>query len=201
MLASLPTPGLLSSLAGAAHYTGNPKFSKQDALRASFGARDVILEDQRKQTLDDVLELFGAHPSLEIFERSWHHDAVFEDPWTKCVGYKEYTAQWFSLPRVIPHSITLQHRVLSSTHNPHRIVFDQTQEYTIRFLRRKKIIQSLVTLELDEDGKIIRMEDRWNGEEMPRRWGAMWLRRLNGKTMPLFVRVPKPRPERTPTPV
>ncbi|KAG8747009.1 hypothetical protein FRC10_002808 [Ceratobasidium sp. 414] len=201
VLANLPTPGLLSSLAGAAHYTGNPKFSKQDALRASFGTRDVILEDQRKQTLDDVLELFCSHPSLEIFERSWHRDAVFEDPWTKCIGYREYTAQWFALPRVVPHSTTLQHRVLSSTHYPHRIVFDQTQEYNLRFLNRKKIIQSLVTLELDEDGKIVRMEDRWNGEEMPRKWGALWLRRLNGKTMPLFVRVPRPAPGLTPTPV
>ncbi|KAG9101766.1 hypothetical protein FRC06_002677 [Ceratobasidium sp. 370] len=201
VLANLPTPGLLSSLAGAAHYTGNPKVSKQDALRASFGTRDVILEDQRKQTLDDVLELFCAHPSLEIFERSWHRDAIFEDPWTKCIGYREYTAQWFALPWVTPHSTTLQHRVLSSTHHPHRIVFDQTQEYNLRFLKRKKIIQSLVTLELDEDGKIIRMEDRWNGEEMPRKWGALLLRRLNGKTMPLFVRVPRPAPDLTRTPV
>ncbi|KAG8702766.1 hypothetical protein FRC09_004553 [Ceratobasidium sp. 395] len=201
VLANLPTPGLLSSLAGAAHYTGNPKFSRQDALRASFGDREVILEDQRKQTLDDVLELFCSHPSLEIFERSWHRDAVFEDPLTKCIGYREYAAQWFALPKLVPTSTTIQHRVLSSTHYPHRIVFDQTQEYNIRFLKRKKIIQSLVTLELDEDGKIIKMEDRWNGEEMPRRWGALWLRRLNGKAMPLFVRVPRRAPERTPTPV
>ncbi|KAF8608543.1 hypothetical protein BDV93DRAFT_433064, partial [Ceratobasidium sp. AG-I] len=165
-----------------------------------------------------LIQLFCAHPSLEIFERSWHPNAVFEDPWTKSIGYREYAAQWFAMPKLTPHSKTLHHRVLSSTHCPHRIVFDQTQEYTLRFFNKKKAclfcnshavasltssqtVQSIVTLELDEAGKIVRMEDRWNGEEPPRRWGSLFLRRLNGKTMPLFIRVPRQLPGRTPTPV
>ncbi|CAE6430168.1 unnamed protein product [Rhizoctonia solani] len=201
ILANLPTPGMLASLAGGAHYTGNPKYSKEEAVRASFGSKNVVLEGKRKQTVEDVLELFCAHPSLEIFNRSWHPNAVFEDPFTKCVGYKEYTAQWYALPRVASQSSTLQYRVLSSTHSPHKIVFDQTQQYTLRYINRKKTIHSLVVIELDEDGKIIKMEDRWNGEEPPRRWGAIWLRRLNGKTAPFFVRVPRPTPDITPTPV
>ncbi|KAJ1304625.1 hypothetical protein OPQ81_005767 [Rhizoctonia solani] len=198
ILANLPTPGMLASLAGAAHYTGNPRYSQQEAVRAGFGSKNVVLEGKRKQTVEDVLELFCAHPSLEIFDRSWHRDAVFEDPFTKCVGYKEYAAQWYGLPKITRQSTTLQYRVLSSTHSPHKIVFDQTQQYTLRYIKRKKTIHSLVVLELDEDGKIIKMEDRWNGEELPRKWGAVWLRRLNGKTAPLFVRVPRPAPERTP---
>ncbi|KAF8678095.1 RNA polymerase II C-terminal domain phosphoserine binding [Rhizoctonia solani] len=203
ILANLPTPGMLASLAGGAHYTGNPKYSKQEAVRASFGSKNVILEGKRKQTVEDVLELFCAHPSLEIFDRSWHPNAVFEstqDPLTKCVGYKEYAAQWYGLPRIAARSTTLEYRVLSSTHYPHKIVFDQTQQYTLRYIKRKKTIHSLIVLELDEDGKIIKMEDRWNGEEPPRNWGAIWLRRLNGKTAPFFVRVPRRTPERTPTP-
>lgn len=201
ILANLPTPGMLASLAGAAHYTGNPKYSQQEAVRASFGSKNVVLEGKRKQTVEDVLELFCAHPSLEIFDRSWHRDAVFEDPFIKCVGFKEYAAQWYGLPKIAAQSTTLQYRVLSSTHSPHKIVFDQTQQYTLRYIKRKKTIHSLVIIELDEDGKIIKMEDRWNGEEPPSKWGAIWLRRLNGKTAPLFVRVPRPAPERTPTPV
>lgn len=201
ILTNLPTPGMLASLAGAAHYTGNPKYTKQEAMRASFGSKKVVLEGRRKQTVEDVVELFCAHPSLEIFDRSWHPDAVFEDPWTKCVGYKEYAAQWFSLPKMTAQSTMVEHRVLSSTHHPHKIVFDHTQQYTMRYIGRKKTIHSLVILELNEEGKIIKMEDRWDGEELPRNWGAMWLRRLNGKTAPLFVRVPRRAPERTPTPV
>ncbi|CAE7206876.1 unnamed protein product [Rhizoctonia solani] len=217
ILANLPTPGMLASLAGAAHYTGNPKYSQQEAVRASFGSKNIVLEGKRKQTVEDVLEvrglnsmhriglmivqLFCAHPSLEIFERSWHRDAVFEDPFTKCIGYREYAAQWYGLPKIAAQSTTLQYRVLSSTHSPHKIVFDQTQQYTLRYIKRKKTIHSLVVLELDQDEKIIKMEDKWNGEDLPRKWGAVWFRRLNGKTIPFFVRVPRPAPERTPTPV
>ncbi|ELU42641.1 hypothetical protein AG1IA_03360 [Rhizoctonia solani AG-1 IA] len=92
ILANLPTPGMLASLAGG------------EAVRASFGSKNVILEGKRKQTVEDVLEvrrLDFVHAGL-IFDRSWHPNAVFEDPLTKCVGYKEYAAQWYGLVSRIP---------------------------------------------------------------------------------------------------
>ncbi|KAB5592568.1 hypothetical protein CTheo_3963 [Ceratobasidium theobromae] len=189
--ANLPTPGLLSSLAGAAHYTGNPRYSQQEAVRANFGLKEVVLVGQRKQIVDDVLELFSAHPSLEIFDRSWNRGAVFEDPWTRSVGYNEYAARWFSLPKLVTQSTTVEHRVLSSTNYPHRIVFEQTRQYTLCYIKSKKTIRSLVIIELGGDDKIIKMEDKWDGEELPCKWGAAGIRRFNGKAMPLFFRVPQ----------
>jgi hypothetical protein len=112
------------------------------------------------------------------------------------------------MPKLFPKSVTLAYRVLSSTNNPNRITYYQEQEYTIRGLGIKKVIQSTVVIDLDENDKIIHLHDKWNGEEHPTKWGVLVcyihyrccfhlirylkaLRRLNAKTLPWFVSVPK----------
>jgi hypothetical protein len=50
-----------------------------------------------------------------------------------------------------------------------------------------------VVVDLDDDDKIIKLEDKWNGEEQPTRWGAKSLRRLNARTLPWIVRVRDPK--------
>lgn len=52
-------------------------------------------------------------------------------------------------------------------------------------------IESVIDLELDESDRITRMVDKWNGEELPTRFGAEWLRWLNAWITPWIVRVPK----------
>jgi hypothetical protein len=55
------------------------------------------------------------------------------------------------------------------------------------------VVQSLVVVDLDDEDKIIKLEDKWNGEEQPTRWGANILRRLNAKTLPWFIRASDPK--------
>ncbi|PVG04231.1 hypothetical protein CPB86DRAFT_778494 [Serendipita vermifera] len=160
-------------------------------MSGTHGAPEVVLEGKRKQVVDDVLELFRSKPTVEIFQRSWSPNAVFEDPLSKCVGYAEYAPQWFGMPKLFPKSVTLAYRVLSSTHNPNRITYYQEQEYTVRGLGMKKVVKSTVVIDLDENDNIIYLHDKWNGEDHPTKWGALALRRLNAKTLPWFVSVPK----------
>jgi hypothetical protein len=153
-------------------------------------------------------QLFCSRPTVEIFQRSWKQDARFEvtsvlyscsvptnakqqDPLSNCIGYKEYAPQWFAMPKVFPKSITLSKRVISSTHNPNRIMYQQEQEYTFRGLGTKKVMKSLVIIELDDHDRIVYLHDKWNGQEHPVKWGALGLRRLNAITLPWLVSVPK----------
>lgn len=50
-----------------------------------------------------------------------------------------------------------------------------------------------MVVDLDDEDKIIKVEDKWNGEEQPTRWGANILRRLNARTLPWFIRVSHPK--------
>ncbi|KAI5124532.1 hypothetical protein M0805_003056 [Coniferiporia weirii] len=187
----MPKPSSpIRSVAAGAHYSGaKVHHRRSDVQRASFGSGDsseAQLSERCTQILDDLDELYACHPSPEIFRRSWREDAVFEDPLSLCRGVNEVAAQ----PKIISNSRRVSRRVLSSTHDPNRVIYAQTQEYTLRVIGMKRTIKSVVVVELDEEDKIARLEDRWNGEEAGKRWGVGTLRRLNGKVMPWIVRGP-----------
>ncbi|KAG8906839.1 hypothetical protein FRB99_006014 [Tulasnella sp. 403] len=192
----------MHALAGGAHFsaaTDHPDQERQlQPISSHLSNSDVKLEGTRKQVVEDVMELFCSRPTLEIFRRSWREDATFEfglkDPLSKCEGFDEYAPQWFSMPKLFPKSRTIRANVISSTYGPpqpNQIVYEQEQEYTIRFIGTKTVIRSLVIIDLDEHDKIIKLEDRWNGKTHPARFGAYYLRRLNAMALPYLVRVPK----------
>lgn len=51
--------------------------------------------------------------------------------------------------------------------------------------------KSIILIDVDDDDKIIRLQDQWNGEDLPVRWGALSVRRLAGKTISWITRPPK----------
>ncbi|KAF9483783.1 hypothetical protein BDN70DRAFT_873399 [Pholiota conissans] len=189
----LPTPALVESVAGGAHYAG-VRVDTDTVLkhrRSSSSRPHTQLAHHHERVLDDLTELYCCRPTLEIFERSWNKDAVFEDPFSKCKGFDEYAARWFALPKLITHSEQISKRVMSSTDNPNQFIYLQTQQYTIRFLKKKKIVESIITVDLDENEKIIRLVDQWSGNSPPTRYGAAFLRTLNAKISPWLFHVPK----------
>ena len=96
---------------------------------------------------------------------------------------------------------------MSSTDSPNRLIYHQVQEYTTRLFKKKKvrltnpvkcptyilvqIIDSIITVDLDENEKIIRLVDKWDGKELPVNYGASFLRSLSAKAFPWFISVPK----------
>jgi hypothetical protein len=97
---------------------------------------------------------------------------------------------------------------MSSTHTPNRLVYAQKQEYTLKLIGQKKvktslellevvilmclqIIDSVVVVDLDDEDKIIRLVDQWNGKPPSAGFPIYWLRRANAKIVPWLVRVPK----------
>ncbi|KAF8162977.1 hypothetical protein B0H34DRAFT_302165 [Crassisporium funariophilum] len=191
---SVPTPALLESVAGGAHYSGI-RVDSDTALkhrRSSSQQHHTDLKEYQGRILEDLTELYCCRPTLEIFERSWSKDAEFEDPLCKCKGFDEYAAQWFAMPKLFSHSKQISKRVMSSTHSPSRLIYYQTQEYTSRLLNKKKIIESIIVVELDDNGKITRLIDQWSGKDLPTWFGATFLRTLNAKVLPWLIHVPKP---------
>jgi len=81
---------------------------------------------------------------------------------------------------------------MSSTNAPNRLIYHQVQEYTTFLFKKKKTIESIIVVDMDENEKIIRLVDQWDGQEMPNWFGASFLRVLNAKVTPWLIRVPKP---------
>ncbi|KAJ7172703.1 hypothetical protein C8R46DRAFT_894566 [Mycena filopes] len=194
ILPTVPTPALVESVAGGAHYSG----SNIEPLKHRHSSHDrpdthTELKADHHRVLEDIRALYECRPTPEIFHRSWHPDAVFEDPLSNCKGFREYAAQVRAFPKLFKSSETVTTRVMSSTRTPNRIVFSQTQRYKNRFI--DKAISSVVTVDLDDEDKIIRLVDhQWDGKGLPSRFGGGLLRRLNAKMAPLLVHVPVYRP-------
>ena len=77
---SVPTPALVESVAGGAHYAG-VRVDPDTVLkhrRSTSTRHHTELAHHHEQVLKDLTELFCCRPTLDIFERSWHKDAVFE---------------------------------------------------------------------------------------------------------------------------
>ncbi|KAF8326410.1 uncharacterized protein EI90DRAFT_2859128, partial [Cantharellus anzutake] len=190
----MPTKSLLNSVAGAAHYSG---MATEEGIHEQFEPTFADGEDRtelgpvRQAILDSVLALYSGNPSIEIFSTYWRKDAVFEDPLTLCHGYREYAAQVSHFAKFVSKTVTVSHRVLASTTSPSRIVYSQVQEYTFKFMKQKKTIHSMVVIHLDREEKIIKLEDKWKGIDQPHKYGALFFRRLNAKTLPFLIKYPK----------
>ncbi|KAG0145640.1 hypothetical protein CROQUDRAFT_658431 [Cronartium quercuum f. sp. fusiforme G11] len=149
----------------------------------------LILNDQQKQIVQDSLDLFCCKPSLEILHRSWSTSAHFGDPIAYCDGFDQYAPQWFAMPKLFPKSETLKWKVVKV--EPNLIEWEQTQEYTIWGFNYVKTMESIVHVELGEDGKIIKFEDRWEGKEPSSNALIMIFRKLNARVVPYMINIPK----------
>ncbi|KAF7295122.1 PINc domain-containing protein [Mycena indigotica] len=94
----LPTPAVIESVAGAAHFTGShvEPLKHRHSSHEHHEAHTILKADHRK-LLDDLRELYECRPVPAIFTRSWHPDAVYETPLVKCRGFRQYAAQFYAL--------------------------------------------------------------------------------------------------------
>ncbi|KAI0262905.1 hypothetical protein BC834DRAFT_828139 [Gloeopeniophorella convolvens] len=219
---SIPTPALLDSVAGGAHYSGvDFANGRRRSLRAhtlsmhgapSPGHRGEFGVAARRQStvpplvpsalhrvaMGELKELYEGRATKQLMQDRWGKDSVYEDSFTRCKGISEIAPQWYALPRMYSKLAITGQRVLSSTESPNRLIMWQKHEYTVRVTGAKKVVESILVIDFDETGKIVRMVDQRAGAEPPTHWGAHHLRRLNGYVVPwvpwLGSAPPKPKP-------
>jgi len=196
---SIPTMAMLDSAVGGAHYSGVE--SVNERRRSMRRHSDVVNSptsspSARRQSvqaepnpvhltvLDDIKDMYEGYATKEMLQKRWRKDAEYEDPFTRCKGLHEIAPQWYALPRIYTKLAVTGRRVLSSTEHPNRLIMWQKHEYNIRVTGSKKVAESILVIDFDEEGKIARMVDQRRGVDPPTRWGAQQLRRLNGRVVP-----------------
>jgi hypothetical protein len=77
-------------------------------------------------------------------------------------------------------------------HLPLHPFSEQLQRYTLALVGTVKDMRSLIHVELNSEGKITRLEDRWDNKPLPQGSIAKTFRGLNGQYItPAIVTVPK----------
>lgn len=105
-------------------------------------------------------QLFEGKPTLKHLSL-WNPDATFIDPITTAQGYNRYAAQWYALAQMLSPVEIQSHEVISSG-NPIEVKLHN--RYTLPSINKPQDIHSVVRIWVDDNGKIDRVEDRWDGE-------------------------------------
>lgn len=166
---------------------------KADTSAASFNIKNtnvregngVKLDEHQRLLVGSVLDLFEGHPTLKHLSL-WRRDALFADPITSAAGYDKFAAQWYGLAALFQPIRIQSHEVISGG-NP--LELNLTNKYVLKGLQKEQVMSSRVKIHVDADGKIEKVEDRWN-DKLPDGPVSEAFRKLNAVTVPAFVKVP-----------
>ncbi|KAG9240290.1 hypothetical protein BJ878DRAFT_301586 [Calycina marina] len=149
-------------------------------------AAGVKLAERQSILVGSVLDLFEGNPTLKHLSL-WHRDATFVDPITIAKGYDKFAAQWYGLPAVF-NPIKIQSHKVTSSGNP--IEMEVSNTYTVKGIKKEQTIDSIINIFVGSDGKIEKVEDKWNGK-LPDGAVSSAFRKLNAVTVPTLIKVPK----------
>ncbi|PSK60765.1 SnoaL-like domain-containing protein 3 [Elsinoe australis] len=146
----------------------------------------VNLSSEQKTIVGSVLDLFAGRPSLAKMQL-WADDGEFIDPLTIAKGRAKYEAQWYGLQSAFSEIERLNHEVTGSG-NP--ITMDLKTRYVVKGVGKEQIIQSVINIHTGADGKITKVEDKWDGK-LPEGSISQAFRHLNAVSVPKMISVPK----------
>ncbi|PHH65712.1 hypothetical protein CDD82_1638 [Ophiocordyceps australis] len=146
----------------------------------------VSLNDHQRLLVGSVLDLFEGHVTLKHLSL-WQPTATFEDAIAMAQGYDAFAAQWYGLAAVFK-AIKIQRHLVRAGGNPLELALSNS--YVVKGLNKEQLIDSVVRIHVGPDGRIAKVEDRWN-DEMPEGAVGQALRRLNGSVTAKLVKVPK----------
>ncbi|UPK90989.1 hypothetical protein LCI18_001924 [Fusarium solani-melongenae] len=121
-------------------------------------AAGVQLTPHQEVIIGSVLDLFEGRPSLRHLSL-WTPTATFHDPITNAVGFDKFAAQWYGLVALFSPIIIQSHEVTSSG-DP--ISLRLSNKYVLKGLGTEKVMDSVVDIHVGPDGRISRVEDKWN---------------------------------------
>lgn len=92
------------------------------------------------------------------------------------------------IPKVMASSKTMATEVI--TNEPNLIVFKMQQEYTPRVAHFSKKVNSLISLTLDDEGKVKYHKDMWNQKDYSHEGLGKIMKTLNGDQLTKITRPP-----------
>ncbi|KAK9773402.1 putative SnoaL-like domain-containing protein [Seiridium cardinale] len=116
-------------------------------------------------------------------------DAVYDDPFSYCDTRYKIAGQWYGLPVVFSSLRTLKTEVVKDT--PSEIVWKMQHEYTPKVLGMPKAVNSLISLGLDDRGKVRYHKDMWNEKDYSHEGLGKFFKTLQADVTPAMSRPPK----------
>ncbi|KIW68271.1 hypothetical protein PV04_04228 [Phialophora macrospora] len=114
--------------------------------------------------------------------------AIYDDPLSYCDTRYKIAGQWYGLPMIFAKLETKKIEVVKDTER--EIIFKQRQAYTPKIFHTTKEIDSLVSLSLDDEGKVRYHKDMWNDQDYSHSGIGKLIKNLNGDHTPKITQPP-----------
>lgn len=115
--------------------------------------------------------------------------AIYDDPLSYCDTRYKIAGQWYGLPKMFSSLRTLATQVVKDS--PDEIIFKLRQEYTPKLTHTPKTVDSLVSLGLDEHGKVRYHKDMWNDKDYSHQGLGKLIKNLNGDHLTKITQPPE----------
>ncbi|KAG9560548.1 hypothetical protein KCU71_g9981, partial [Aureobasidium melanogenum] len=172
--------------------TGNKEDPSQNAPTGvdyePHPEKSIKLEPEREKIVKSICALYSGGASEELMQ-VYSDKAVYDDPWSYCDTRYKIAGQWYGIPKVMAKSQTLKTEVVDS--QPDRIIFKLQQEYTPRLVHFSEPVNSLVTLTLDDQGKVKYHKDMWNEKDYSHEGLGKVMKTLNGDHLTKITQPPE----------
>ena len=114
--------------------------------------------------------------------------AIYDDPLSYCDTRYKIAGQWYGLPKIFSKLETKKIEVVKDT--PTEIGFKQRHAYTLKGLNATKEVDSLVSLSLDHEGKVLYHKDMWNDKDYSHSGIGKLIKNLNGDHLTKITQPP-----------
>ncbi|KAL8952516.1 MAG: hypothetical protein Q9222_001584 [Ikaeria aurantiellina] len=171
--------------------TSNPDASQNSSSGVDYEPHpesSIKVSPEREKIVKSITSLYSGSASKEDMQ-VYAEEAVYDDPWSYCDTRYKIAGQWYGIPTAMASSKTLATEIVSNTDT--QLAFKMTQEYTPRLAHFSKPVNSLVTLTLDDQGKVKYHKDMWNQKDYSHEGLGKLMKTLNGDHLTKVTRPPK----------
>ncbi|KAF1364638.1 hypothetical protein EJ07DRAFT_98170 [Lizonia empirigonia] len=171
--------------------TQNPDGSRNSSSGVDYEPypeNSIQLEPERKKIVQALCNLYSGSASKEDMT-VYAEEAIYDDPWSFCDTRYKIAGQWYGIPKIMKSTRTIKTQVVSS--EPDVIIFKLQQEYTPKPMPIANKVNSLVTLTLDQNGKVKYHKDMWNEKDYSHEGLGKIMKELNGDHLTKITQPPE----------
>ena len=152
-----------------------------------YPEKSLKISPEHEQIVKTITDLYSGGAS-ESNMMVYAEKAIYDDPLSYCDTRYKIAGQWYGLPKMFSKLETKKTEVVKDT--PTEIVFKLRQEYTPKVLNTPKEVDSLVSLSLDDAGKVRYHKDMWNDKDYSHSGIGKLIKNLNGDHLTKITQPP-----------
>ena len=165
--------------------TGNVK---QNVDYTPHPEKSLNVSPEHKSIVDSIVRLYSGS-SNESDMNVYDEKAIYDDPYSYCDTRYKIAGQWYGLPKIFSGLEPIATEVVSD--KPDEIIFKLRHKYTLRGVKVGKEVDSLVSLSLDEAGKVKYHKDQWNGKDYSHDGLGKLIKKANGDYLTGITKPPE----------